>query len=164
MTRLEPVHPGEVLKHDFMDPFGLSATALAKALGVMPARINEIVRRRRGITVETALRLARYFNTDARSWMNLQNRYELEIAARDKGEALGYEWVRKLCQRFAAGGTGGSIQAGGLGFIVLLFFMLNTSLILRKRETPKRHERLYRAGWRVAERANRSADRWCLLQ
>ena len=88
MTRLDPVHPGEVLKHDFMDPFGLSATALAKALGVTPARINEIVRRRRGITAETALRLARYFNTDARSWMNLQNRYELEIAERDKGEAL----------------------------------------------------------------------------
>ena len=88
MTRLDPIHPGEVLKHDFMEPFGLSATALAKALGVTPARINEIVRRRRGITAETALRLARYFNTDARSWMNLQNRYELEIAARDKGEAL----------------------------------------------------------------------------
>ena len=49
MTRLEPVHPGEVLKHDFMDPFGLSATALAKAIGVTPARINEIVRGRRGI-------------------------------------------------------------------------------------------------------------------
>ena len=65
-----------------MDPFGLSATALAKALGVTPARINEIVRRRRGITAETALRLARYFNTDARSWMNLQHRYELETAAR----------------------------------------------------------------------------------
>ncbi len=70
MTRLEPVHPGEVLKHDFMEPFGLSATALAKAIGVTPARINEIVRGRRGITAETALRLARYFNTDARSWIN----------------------------------------------------------------------------------------------
>ena len=81
MTRLEPVHPGEVLKHDFMEPFGLSATALAKAIGVTPARINEIVRGRRGITAETALRLARYFNTDARSWMNLQDRYELDIAA-----------------------------------------------------------------------------------
>lgn len=97
MTLLDPVHPGEVLKHDFMDPFGLSATALAKALGVTPARINEIVRHRRGITAETALRLARYFNTDARSWMNLQNRYELEIAARDKGEAL-----RAICPREAA--------------------------------------------------------------
>ena len=88
MTRLEPVHPGEVLKHDFMEPLGLSATSLAKAVGVTLARINEIVRGRRGITAETALRLARYFNTDARSWMNLQDRYELEIAARDKADAL----------------------------------------------------------------------------
>ena len=88
MTRLDPVHPGEVLKHDFMEPLGLSATMLAKALGVTPARINEIVRGSRGITAETALRLARYFNTDARSWMNLHDRYELEIAARDKAEAL----------------------------------------------------------------------------
>ena len=88
MTRLEPVHPGEVLKHDFMEPFALSAIALAEAIGVTPARIAEIVRGRRGITAETALRLARYFNTDARSWMNLQDRYELEIAARDKAAAL----------------------------------------------------------------------------
>ena len=58
MTRLDPVHPGEVLKHDFMEPFALSSTALAKAIGVTPARINEIVRCRRGITAETALRLA----------------------------------------------------------------------------------------------------------
>ena len=88
MTRLEPVHPGEVLKHDFMEPFALSATALAEAIGVTPARIAEIVRGRCGIRAETALRLARYFNTDARGWMNLQDRYELEIAARDKAAAL----------------------------------------------------------------------------
>ena len=80
MTRLQPVHPGEVLKHDFMDPFGLSATALAKAIGVTPARINEIVRGRRGITAATALRLAKYYGTDAQSWMNLQTRYELALA------------------------------------------------------------------------------------
>ena len=71
-----------------MEPFALSATALAEAIGVTPARIAEIVRGRRGITAETALRLARYFNTDTRSWMNLQDRYELEIAARDKAAAL----------------------------------------------------------------------------
>ena len=88
MTRLDPVHPGEVLKHDFMEPFALSAAALAKAIGVAPTRIGEIVRGRRGITAETALRLARYFNTDARSWMNLQDRYELEVAERDNAEAL----------------------------------------------------------------------------
>ena len=88
MTRLEPLHPGEVLKHEFMEPFALTATALAEAIGVTPARINEIVRRRRGITADTALRLARYFSTDAQSWMNLQDRYELDIAARDKAEDL----------------------------------------------------------------------------
>ena len=88
MTLLEPVHPGEILKHDFMEPFGLSATALAKAIGVTPARISEIVRGRRGITAETALRLARYFGTDARSWMNLQDRYELVLAERNEAAAL----------------------------------------------------------------------------
>lgn len=88
MTLLEPVHPGEVLKHEFMEPFGLSATALAKAIGVTPARIAEIVRGRRGITAETALRLARYFGTDARSWMNLQDRYELTLAERNEASAL----------------------------------------------------------------------------
>ncbi len=88
MTRLDPVHPGEVLKHDFMEPFALSSNALARALGVTPARINEIVRGRRGITAETALRLARYFRTDAQSWMNLQDRYELAVAERKVGEAV----------------------------------------------------------------------------
>ena len=88
MTRLAPVHPGEVLKHDFMEPFGLSATALAKATGVTPARINEIVRGRRGITAATALRLAKYFGTDAQSWMNLQTRYELALAESAAGRAL----------------------------------------------------------------------------
>ena len=88
MTRLEPVHPGEILKPDFMDPWGLSATPLATALGVSPGRINEIVRGRRGITASTALRLARYFGTDAQSWMNLQTRYELLVEERTAGRAL----------------------------------------------------------------------------
>ena len=86
MTRLEPVHPGEILKRDYMEPLGLTATALAQAIGVTPARISEIVRGRRGISAGTALRLARYFGTDARSWMNLQQGWALERAARD-GEA-----------------------------------------------------------------------------
>ena len=88
MIRLDPVHPGEVLKHDFMEPFALSATALAKSIGVTPARINEIVRGRRGITAATALRLARYFRTDAQSWMNLQDRYELSLAELHEADSL----------------------------------------------------------------------------
>ncbi len=88
MTQLAPVHPGDILKHDFMDPFDLSASGLAKAIGVSPARINDIVRGRRGITAETALRLARYFKTDAHSWMNLQGRYELELAERAHTDSL----------------------------------------------------------------------------
>ncbi len=95
MTRLEPVHPGEVLKHDFMEPFALSSNALARAIGVKPARINEIVRCRRGITAETALRLARYFGTDAQSWMN-QDRYELAVAERRVEDALAAIRPREL--------------------------------------------------------------------
>ena len=83
MTRLEPVHPGEILKHDFMEPFGLSATALATAIGVTPTRIDEIVCGQRGINSVTALRLARYFDTDVQSWESLQSRYELALAERE---------------------------------------------------------------------------------
>ena len=88
MTRLDPIHPGEILKHEFMLPLDLTAAALANAIGVTPARIGEIVRGRRGITADTALRLARYFGTDARSWMNLQSRYELERAERSCADAV----------------------------------------------------------------------------
>ena len=88
MTRLNSVHPGEILKHDFMEPFGLSSNRLAKTIGVTPARINEIVRARRGIIADTALRLAQYFNTDAQSWMNLQHHYELEVAEQATGKEV----------------------------------------------------------------------------
>jgi addiction module HigA family antidote len=72
-----------------MVPLGLSATALAHALGVTPARINDIVRERRGITADTALRLARYFGTDAQSWINLQTAYDLRMAELAVGETIG---------------------------------------------------------------------------
>lgn len=78
--KLPPIHPGEILREEFMQPLGRSSNALAKAIGVTPARVNEIVRERRGITADTALRLARYFGTDAQSWLNLQQRYEIERA------------------------------------------------------------------------------------
>lgn len=81
MTRQVPlVHPGEILLKDWLEPMGLSQYALAKAIGVPPRRINEIVKGLRGITVDTALRLAQYFGTDAQSWLNLQNHYDTEMA------------------------------------------------------------------------------------
>lgn len=87
-TKLPPVHPGEVLREDYMLPLGLSSNALALAIGVTAARVNEIAKGRRGITADTALRLARYFGGDARSWMNLQQNYELECAERELAPAL----------------------------------------------------------------------------
>lgn len=77
---MRPVHPGEVLREDFLKPSGLTANALAKALHVPAPRINDIVRERRGISADTAMRLARYFGGDAHSWMNLQSIYDLRVA------------------------------------------------------------------------------------
>jgi len=85
---MRPIHPGEILREDYMVPLGLSATALAYALGVTPARINDIVRERRGITADTALRLARYFGTDAQSWINLQTAYDLRVTELAAGETI----------------------------------------------------------------------------
>jgi addiction module HigA family antidote len=85
---LPPVHPGEVLREEYMMPLSLSANALARALGVTPARVNDIANEKRGITADTALRLARYFGTDAQSWINLQTNYDLECARQELGDAL----------------------------------------------------------------------------
>ena len=78
---MAPLHPGEMLREDFMKPLGLSANALAIALRVPVTRISEIVRERRGITADTALRLARYFNMSPEFWMRLQMDFDLESAA-----------------------------------------------------------------------------------
>ena len=72
-------HPGEILLEEFLSPMGLSQTALARAIGVPPRRINEIVLGKRAITADTALRLARFFGTSERFWLNLQTNYELEL-------------------------------------------------------------------------------------
>jgi len=77
---MRPVHPGEILREDYLIPIGLSANALAKALHVPAPRINDIVRERRSVTADTAMRLARYFGGDAQSWMNLQAIYDLRLA------------------------------------------------------------------------------------
>ena len=80
-NKLPPVHPGEVLLHDFIEPLGLSKNALAKAIGVTPMRVSEIVRGQRGVTANTALRLSRYFGTRAAWWLDLQNHFDLAVAA-----------------------------------------------------------------------------------
>jgi len=80
MKKITPVHAGEILLEEFMQPYGLSQNALAKALHVTPRRINEIVNKKRAITADTALRLAKFFGNSAEFWMNLQNRYDLESA------------------------------------------------------------------------------------
>jgi antitoxin HigA-1 len=78
--RLAPIHPGEILRADFMEPLGLSMNRMALDLRVPVTRIAEIVHERRGITPDTALRLARYFNTTPGFWLNLQSAYDLEVA------------------------------------------------------------------------------------
>jgi addiction module HigA family antidote len=85
LSMLPPIHPGEILREEFMHPLGLSSNALARRLGVTPARVNDLVLERRGITADTALRLARCFSTTGEFWMNLQIRYELETARREVG-------------------------------------------------------------------------------
>lgn len=84
--KIDPVHPGEILLHDFMEPLNLSQYALAKAIGVTPMRVSQIVRGQRAVTADTALRLSRYFGTRPAWWMDLQTHYDLETAA-DKLEA-----------------------------------------------------------------------------
>ncbi len=77
---MRPVHPGEILREDYLIPLGMSANALARHLLVPASRINDILLERRGITADTALRLSRYFGGDARSWLNLQTAYDLRMA------------------------------------------------------------------------------------
>lgn len=77
---MRPVHPGEILREDYLQPLGMSVNALAKALHVTPSRMNDIVLERRSVTLDTALRLARFFGGDAQSWLNLQQAYDLKMA------------------------------------------------------------------------------------
>jgi antitoxin HigA-1 len=86
--RLRPVHPGDILLRDFMRPLKLSSYKVAKELGVTAPSINEIVRRRRAVTAEMALRLSRFFGTSAELWMNLQAQFDLEVANRRIGKKV----------------------------------------------------------------------------
>jgi antitoxin HigA-1 len=77
---MRPVHPGEVLREDYLKPLAMSVNALAKRLCIPTSRLNDIVLERRGVTPDTAMRLARFFGGDARSWLNLQTAYDLRTA------------------------------------------------------------------------------------
>ena len=93
---MRPVHPGEVLREDYLKPLGMSANALAKALRVPASRINDIVLERRGVTPDTALRLTRYFGgeeADAQGWINMQATYDFKVAAKTSGKAIAKEIV-----------------------------------------------------------------------
>lgn len=85
---MRPIHPGEILREEFMVPMGLSANALAIALRVPAPRINDIVRERRAVSADTALRLARYFGTSAEFWLGLQSDYDMKIALAESGELI----------------------------------------------------------------------------
>ena len=80
MNNMRPIHPGEIIKEEYLEPLGMSANALAVALRIPAPRINDVIRQKRSISIDTALRLARYFNTTAQFWMNLQISYDLKIA------------------------------------------------------------------------------------
>jgi addiction module HigA family antidote len=90
-NRMRPIHPGEVLREEFLGPLGMSAHALAMELKVPAPRINEIVRERRAITSDTALRLARYFGTTPEFWLNLQTSYDLRITEQEVGSKIARE-------------------------------------------------------------------------
>lgn len=90
---MRPIHPGEILREEFMIPLGLSANALALALRVPAPRINDIARERRAISADTALRLARYFGTSAEFWLGLQSDYDMKIAQIEGGERISQDIV-----------------------------------------------------------------------
>ncbi len=94
-TKLPPIHPGEILLEEFLEPMGISQYRLAKDISVSPRRINEIVHGDRSITADTALRLARYFSTSERFWLNLQARYDLESEKDRLGRRLEKEVLRR---------------------------------------------------------------------
>jgi len=90
-NRMRPVHPGEILREEYLGPLNLSVNGLAQALRVPATRLHEIVKERRAITADTALRLARYFGGDAQTWMNLQAAYELRSVDVEKGRRIAKE-------------------------------------------------------------------------
>ncbi len=95
---MRPIHPGEILREEFLEPLGITPTALARALHVSAPTINEIVRERRGVTADIAIRLGRYFDTSPQFWMNLQGEYALIIAFAAVGAEIEEEVEPLLAQ------------------------------------------------------------------
>jgi len=89
--KLPPIHPGEILMEEFLEPMGISQYRLAKDISVPPRRINEIIHGKRSITADTALRLGRFFNMSPQFWLNLQTRFDLEVAEDRLENRLDYE-------------------------------------------------------------------------
>jgi len=100
---MRPIHPGEVLREEFLQPMGLTANALAIALQVPAPRINDIVRERRAVTVDTALRLGKYFGTSAEFWMGLQTDFDMATARAAMADVLAYIVSRQTVQEAAHG-------------------------------------------------------------
>lgn len=90
-NKMRPIHPGEILREEFLAPLGMSANALALALHVPAPRVNDIVRERRAVTPDTALRLARYFDTTAQFWLNIQTAFDLKQTEKEIGERIAEE-------------------------------------------------------------------------
>ena len=88
INKMRPIHPGEILREEFLIPAGMTANALARALRVNAPRINDIVRERRGITPDTALRLATFLQTSPEFWLNLQTAYDLKVAEAAEGKTI----------------------------------------------------------------------------
>ncbi len=95
-NKMRPIHPGEILREEFLVPLNMTAHALALELKVPAPRINDIVRERRGISPDTALRLARYFGNTPQFWMNLQTSYDLKCAEREIGQKVAKEVHARL--------------------------------------------------------------------
>lgn len=103
---MRPIHPGEILREEYLMPLGLTPNALSKALKVPASRINDIVLERRGVTTDTAMRLAQFFGGDAQSWLNLQQTYDLKIAQKQT-----LAKIRKEVKPYTGDGGGFALAA-----------------------------------------------------
>ena len=93
-NQLNPIHPGEILREEFIEPLGFSQREFARKIGMIYTRLNQLIQEKRAVTADTALRLARAFDTTPEFWMNLQTRYDLDVALKTSGEAIEKEVER----------------------------------------------------------------------